>query len=84
MMKKPCFKCLIADLNFDEYTQNLLEYIKNVPADKRCDDKTYEKRLAICKSCDQLSNGMCAKCGCYVELRALKPQMYCASENKYW
>lgn len=71
-------------MDFDEYTENLLEYIKKVPADKRCGEEEYRRRLNICKGCGELQNGMCAKCGCFVELRALKPYMYCASEKKLW
>lgn len=83
-MKKPCRKCLLAEMDFDEYTQSLLDYIKSVPSDKRADEKLYRKRLEICRSCDELANGICAKCGCFVELRALKPNSYCASEKKLW
>ena len=82
--KKPCRKCLIADMNPDEILNGIAEYIRAVPADKRVDEETYQKRLSVCKSCAELSNGMCAKCACFVELRALKPHMYCASEKKLW
>lgn len=83
-MKKPCRKCLLAQLDPDEYTQNLLEYIKNYPADKRVSEEVYRKRLEICQNCPELAGGICAQCGCYVELRALKPSMYCAGVKKLW
>lgn len=84
-MTKPfCKKCLLEDMDFDEINQSILDYIKEIPEHKRVDENTYKKRLEICQSCESLVNGMCAKCGCYVELRALKPQMYCASEDKKW
>lgn len=83
-MKKLCRKCLLAEMHPDEYTQSLLDYIDSIPSENRADEKLYRKRLEICRSCDELANGICAKCGCFVELRALKPNSYCASEKKLW
>lgn len=71
-------------MDLDEYSGNILAYIKKVPEEKRADEETYKRRLQICRSCEELSNGICAKCGCFVELRALNPNAYCASEKKYW
>lgn len=84
MTKVKCRRCLIADMDFDEVTQSILDYINEIPPEKRVDSETYSKRLEICRSCDELVNGICAKCGCFVELRAVKPHMYCASELKKW
>ena len=83
-MKIICKKCLLADIDRDAYTEKLMEYIAAVPEDKRADEEEYQRRLGICKQCEQLYDGMCAVCGCYVELRALKPNAYCPSEKKFW
>lgn len=83
-MKIVCRKCLLADMDPDETVRSILDYIKEIPPEKRTDSETYRRRLEICRSCGELVNGMCAKCGCYVELRAAKPEMYCASEEKKW
>ncbi len=84
-MKKPfCKKCLLEDLAYDEYAQTLLEYIKRIPLEQRVEEEIYQKRLLICKECELLTNGMCMACGCYVQLRAIKPHMSCASELKKW
>lgn len=83
-MKIICKKCLLADIDRDAYTEKLMEYIAAVPEDKRVDEEEYQRRLSLCKQCDQLMNGMCAVCGCYVELRALKPVSYCPGEEKRW
>ena len=61
-----------------------MEYIAAVPEDKRVDENEYQRRLELCRSCEQLANGMCAVCGCYVELRALKPNSYCPGQGKFW
>ncbi|MBQ7131154.1 MAG: hypothetical protein IJO29_01145 [Oscillospiraceae bacterium] len=83
-MKIQCRKCLLEDMNRDEYIKSLQEYITSYPSSERVDDETYNMRLDICKECDELSNGMCAKCGCFVQLRALKTKACCASEKKLW
>ena len=69
-MKQPCRKCLISELDYDEYLENLKSYIASVPYDMR-----------VSNECGELSDGMCAQCGCYVELRALKPAMHCPGEK---
>lgn len=84
MPKKICKRCLIDELDFDEVYEDIKRYIKEFPADKRVSEEEYSQRLAICRKCDELENGICRKCGCFVELRALKKGMYCASENKKW
>lgn len=84
MAKKICKRCLIDELDFDEVYEDIKQYIKEFPADKRVLQEEYSQRLAICKECDELENGICRKCGCFVELRALKKGMYCASEDKKW
>ena len=80
-MKQLCRKCLISELDYDEYLENLKSYIASVPYDMRVSNEVYEKRLSLCRECGELSDGMCAQCGCYVELRALKPAMHCPGEK---
>ncbi len=57
-------------LGQEEYFKNLQEYIENLDEDIKAEDGLYESRLSICVSCDNLLEGMCRSCGCYVELRA--------------
>jgi len=83
-MKKICKRCLIEDLDKDEYIANLMEYVKNYPLEKRATDEVYNNRLSICKTCENLSDGMCSLCGCYVQLRAVKNNMYCPHDDKKW
>ena len=80
---KICRRCLLNELNEDEYFRSLKEYIAAYPEDKRCSGEEYERRLKVCQSCDRLTNGMCAVCGCYVELRALKIKADCPEGNKW-
>ena len=60
--KKHCLKCLLREMDKDAYFQNLHDYIAG---------ELYEDRLAVCKQCDMLQEGMCRACGCFVELRAV-------------
>lgn len=83
-MKIICKRCLLEDIDRDAYTEKLMEYIAAVPEDQRVDDEEYQRRLDECKGCDKLADGMCAVCGCYVQLRALKPASYCPGEVKRW
>lgn len=69
-MLRPCYKCLLRDMDKDAYFEKLREYMEHMPETERAEDSLYEKRLHICTSCDELVSGMCKGCGCFVELRA--------------
>lgn len=68
--KRICRKCLTRDMDEADYFANMHTYIDNLDADIKADAQIYEKRLAVCKCCDLLADGMCRACGCFVELRA--------------
>lgn len=84
MGKKFCKRCLLDELDYDETYEDIKRYISDFPKEKRASDEVYSERLGKCKACEELENGICRKCGCFVELRALKKEMYCASEEKKW
>ncbi|MBQ7834476.1 MAG: hypothetical protein IJ385_01715 [Ruminiclostridium sp.] len=79
-----CKRCLLSEINGDDVKKTIDELIMTMPEDKKADDTLYRQRLDICKSCDELINGMCGKCGCYVELRALQKVRRCPHELKKW
>ena len=60
------------------------EYISNIDMHIRTGEKEYKSRLDICKQCDNLVNGMCKICGCFVEVRAAVKNNYCPNIEKYW
>lgn len=73
-----CKRCLIRELaGQEEYFQNLRDYIANLDIDVKAPGLLYEERLAVCKECDYLFQGMCRGCGCYVELRAAVTKNTC-------
>ena len=78
-----CRKCLTRDMvGKEEYFRPLREYIANLDPEIKADEALYEERLAVCKECDLLLEGMCRICGCYVELRAVVAKNICP--RKKW
>lgn len=73
-----CKRCLLREMaDQEEYFRSLKDYIENMDPDIRTEEKLYEERLAICRECEMLMQGMCRKCGCYVELRAAVAKNVC-------
>ncbi len=83
-MEKICKRCLLSEISDEDTQKTIKELIETMPEDKKADDTLYRQRLDICKSCDELINGMCGKCGCYVELRALQKVRRCPHEDRKW
>ena len=79
-----CRKCLLEDMDEDDFLRDMRSYIAAYPADKKVSEEEYRQRLDFCKDCEKLVDGMCVLCGCYVELRALKIGMRCADIDKKW
>lgn len=78
-----CRKCLTRELAGQEQTyRTIREYIDNLDPDVRIDGELYEKRLALCRECEMLLQGMCRSCGCYVEMRAAMGKNVCP--RKRW
>ena len=84
MQQRFCRKCLLREMGEEEYFANLREYIQNIDEDLKVDHGEYERRLMLCKECENLLNGMCRICGCYVELRAVMKKNYCPDVEKKW
>ena len=75
--KYPCSKCLLREMDQNAYMENLYAYIARLEPEIKADDGVYEKRLAVCKGCNYLNEGMCGACGCFVELRAVIAKNVC-------
>lgn len=83
MTKPICKRCLLRELD-GTYFQSIYEYIQNLPEELKADPETYAARLAKCRACDHLINGMCELCGCFVEVRAAKKKQRCAQSAEIW
>lgn len=82
--KRICRRCLAKELPDASYYKNMYEYIRNLDKDIKTAEEDYEQRLAVCKDCDSLLNGMCRICGCFVELRAAVRRNYCPAIVRRW
>jgi hypothetical protein len=79
--KRHCLKCLLREMDKDAYMENLYSYIERLDEDIKTDKALYDERLAICKDCNYLSDGMCRACGCFVELRAAISNNCCSYDK---
>lgn len=82
--RKYCRKCLLKDMPENVYFKNLYDYIKGLNQDIKAEEGEYERRLNLCKECDNLINGMCRICGCFIELRAAIAKNYCPDPDNKW
>lgn len=82
--RKPCRLCLLQDCGEQELFEVIRQRIAAMPSSQKADQELYERRLSLCKQCEELFSGTCRKCGCYVELRAAKKDSYCPHEHKRW
>lgn len=79
-----CRRCLLRDMTENGYFKSIREYIEGIDEDIKTNDLEYEHRLTICKECENLMNGMCRICGCFVEIRASISSNYCPDIRNYW
>ena len=84
MENRYCRKCLLDEIFQDDEYKNMQDYINSIDSYIKTEAKEYERRLNICKECDNLINGMCRICGCFVEMRAAVKKNYCPDIEKNW
>lgn len=79
-----CKRCLLRDIPHNEYHKSVMKYRSSLSEAQKTTDAEYEARLELCTQCDQLANGVCAQCGCYVEMRASAKKMHCPPPWEKW
>ena len=72
-----CKRCLLLDADEEAILREVQFHISKITPKEKADDDTYRLRLNACQSCNHLIDGVCMKCGCYVELRAAFTKMKC-------
>lgn len=81
-MEHQCKKCLLLEAGEDKSYKTIADYIDNLDDELKVSHEEYESRLALCKACDYLISGMCRKCGCYVEARAILKSKTCPNYDE--
>ena len=80
-----CPRCLLEDAPGGEALARLTaQWIAALPEERRADAATRAARLAACRSCEHLADGLCGLCGCYVEYRAAQQNRRCADTPPKW
>lgn len=81
-MNNTCKRCLLYEAGEKKTYQNIQDYISTISDELKVSSEVYSQRLEQCKSCDNLISGMCLKCGCYVEVRAVLKDKRCPDFEK--
>ena len=69
----------------DENTAKLLSLTNLVLLDVKFNsEEEYRRRLDCCRRCEQLSQGLCRLCGCFVEARAAGKNAFCPHVPGCW
>lgn len=79
-----CKKCLLEEIAEEDFLKNMRQYIRGLDPEIKTGEQEYQSRLALCKECDSLINGMCRICGCFVEYRAAVKTNRCPEMRKKW
>ncbi len=83
--RRVCRRCLLGDMpDTSELSRVIAERIALLPEEARASAETVARRLAVCRGCEYLTNGGCALCGCYVELRTAKAALRCPDVPPRW
>lgn len=84
-MSRQCKKCLLLEAGEKQSFKTVTDYINNLDDSLKVCEEVYKKRLELCRLCDNLISGMCLKCGCYVETRAILKSKSCPDfDNRKW
>lgn len=83
--KHICRRCLLQDMaGENDYYASVVRYRAALPPARRTPDGEYARRLEGCRRCENLDNGTCMACGCYVEMRAARLDMHCPLTRAVW
>jgi len=77
-------RCLLREAGEAEMAAVIAEYVAGLDESVRTAETDYRARLTVCEGCEQLLNGTCRLCGCYVETRAAKKGLSCPMVPPRW
>lgn len=84
MENRFCKKCLLDKVMSEAEYKHMQDYIRSIDSNIKTTEENYKIRLNICMECENLINGMCKLCGCFVEMRAAVKKNYCPNVEKKW
>lgn len=76
--------CRKMELAPEEYRTIMDRHIRHIDESLRTPEAIYQKRLELCNTCPYQQNKMCRMCGCFVEIRASRKNMYCPLIPPAW
>lgn len=80
-MAVQCKRCLLLESGEKSSFEEIRALIDQMDNNSKLGRKEYISRLNFCKKCEFLISGMCRKCGCYVELRAIQKNQHCPNAD---
>ena len=82
---KLCRRCLLRDLMTPEQYAATVTRVRDALNPRLLvTDEEYARRLALCEACAHIQGGTCMRCGCLVEVRALRKDQHCPPPVKSW
>ena len=82
--KKPCIRCLLKELGQEQLLESVRSFMDSISEEEKADAQEYQRRLELCRQCQWLNQGVCGKCGCFVEARACRQKAVCPHEHPRW
>ncbi|NLP34088.1 MAG: hypothetical protein GX359_02715 [Clostridiales bacterium] len=82
--KRFCKRCLLQDIMPDEFIENMRIYLNGLDDEIKADENLYQERIRLCLDCDNLNEGICRLCGCFVEYRAAIKKRACPAIHSRW
>ncbi|NLB90064.1 MAG: hypothetical protein GX786_02425 [Clostridiales bacterium] len=79
-----CRRCLLEEIGDTATFDSIQKYKQAIAPHGKAEESLYQKRLEQCKQCDELLNGTCNLCGCYVQMRAALKQSRCPASPAKW
>ncbi|MBQ7741242.1 MAG: hypothetical protein IJT65_08435 [Eubacterium sp.] len=84
-MIENCKRCLLAEAGNKVELWDIEQFVLTLDKELLVSEEEYQKRITLCKECDELISGLCGRCGCYVELRARLKEKDCPNyDNRRW
>ncbi len=82
--QRVCKRCLLSDIAPEEYLEHMRIYLNGLDESTKTEEALYQERLSQCRDCENLNEGICRICGCFVEFRAAIKGKACPAIHPRW